>query len=401
MVARRYPIKTPYGAQPEQHAEAAVRDLKARLRALREAAAKNEVILRKTQERELELLRAESIADLLRVLVGGLGESYALDAVTLVLLDSQHEIRHLLIGGGERLEDFPDVAYVDSFENLGSDLAILGKPWLGSFSAAAHARLFPRARGLRTVAIIPLWRQKRLTGLLNFGSADGRRFTRHHGTDFLSHLGIIAAVCVENAVNRARLLRSGLTDFLTGWHNRRYLHTRIKEELSRAQRHGSSVACLMIDVDYFKQINDARGHLAGDEILRELARRIDAETRASDTAARFGGDEFALLLPEATQADAVHLAERILHSACTKPVDLGALGSERLSISIGVAALKPQRDERDLLAVADRLLAQADAALYKAKTAGRGRVAVADQGPSSPGAGGASTRETAARRSAR
>lgn len=378
MVARRQSIKTPYGAQPEHHAEDAVRDLKARLRAQREAAAKNEVILRKTQERELELLRAESIADLLRVLAVGLAESYALDAVTLVLLDPQHEIRHLLIGGGERLEDFPDVAYVDSFENLGSELAILGKPWLGPFAAATHARLFPRARALRSIAIIPLWRQRRLTGLLNFASADARRFTRHHGTDFLSHLGIIAAVCVENAVNRARLLRSGLTDFLTGWHNRRYLHTRIKEELARAQRHASSVACLMIDVDYFKQINDARGHLAGDEMLRELARRIDAQTRASDTAARFGGDEFAILLPETTQADAVHLAERILHSACTVPVDLGAQGSERLSLSIGVAALRPQREERDLLAVADRLLAQADAALYRAKSGGRGRVAVAD-----------------------
>lgn len=375
MVARRQSIKSPYGTQPERQGEDAVRDLRARLRALRDAATKNEVILRKTQERELELLRAESIADLLRVLVNGLAESYTLDAVTLILLDPQHEIRHLLIGSGERLEDFPGVMFVDGLEEIGSQLAILGKPLLGPFAAAAHARLFPAARALRSLALIPLWRQKRLTGLLNFGSVDARRFTRHHGTDFLAHLGIIAAVCVENAVNRARLLRSGLTDFLTGWHNRRYLHTRIKEELARAQRHGSSVACLMIDVDYFKRINDARGHLAGDQMLRELARRIDAQTRASDTAARFGGDEFAILLPETTQADAVHLAERILQAACAAPVDLGAAGSGRLSLSIGVAALRPQREERDLLAVADRLLAQADAALYRAKAGGRGRVA--------------------------
>lgn len=380
MAARRPSTKT-YGAPPEHHPDDVVRELKARLRALREAAQKNEVILRKTQERELELLRAESIADLLRVLVVGLAESYSLDAVTLILLDPQHEIRHLLIGGGERLEDFANVAFVDSFDDLGAQLAILGKPWLGPYAAAAHARLFPRASGLRSLALIPLWRQKRLTGLLNFGSVDARRFTRQHGTDFLSHLGIIAAVCVENGVNRARLLRSGLTDFLTGWHNRRYLHTRIKEELARAQRHGSSVACLMIDVDYFKQINDARGHLAGDQMLRELARRIDAQTRASDTAARFGGDEFAILLPETTHKDAVHLAERILQAACSAPVDLGAAGSERLSLSIGVAALRPKREERDLLAVADRLLAQADAALYRAKAEGRGRVAVADPAP--------------------
>jgi two-component system cell cycle response regulator len=238
----------------------------------------------------------------------------------------------------------------------------------------SHALLFPQARGIHSLAVIPLLRQKRLTGLLSFGAADARRFTRQHGTDFLAHLGTIAAVCLENAVNRSRLLRSGLTDFLTGWHNRRYLHTRIKEELSRAQRHGSSVACLMIDVDYFKQINDARGHLAGDEMLRELARRIDAQTRASDTAARFGGDEFAILLPETTLEEAVHLAERILKAVRSVPVDLGKAGNERLSLSIGVAALRPGREERDLLAAADQLLAKADAALYKAKAGGRGRV---------------------------
>ena len=133
--------------------------------------------------------------------------------------------------------------------------------------------------------------------MLVFGSRDGSRFTADLASDYMAHLGVIAAICLENAVNRARLVRSGLTDFLTGFHNRRYMNARLREELARAQRDKRAVACLMIDVDHFKRINDAYGHLAGDSVLREVARRIDSEIRMSDTGARFGGDEFAIVLP--------------------------------------------------------------------------------------------------------
>src|SRR5205823_14804307 len=97
---------------------------------------------------------------------------------------------------------------------------------------------------------------------------------------------------IANAVNTARLRRSGSTCFLTGSHTRRYLHARLREELARAQRARHSIVCLMIDLDHFKRINDQYGHLAGDAVLREVASRIDAEMRISDTGARFGGDEF-------------------------------------------------------------------------------------------------------------
>jgi diguanylate cyclase (GGDEF)-like protein len=351
-----------------------LRELKERLRVLTDEAAKNEVILRKTQERELDLLRAESLPALLSVLVNGLGDSYALDAVTLVLVDPQHEIRHLLIGGGQRLEDFPDVFFVESLAGMAPPFATLQRPWLGPYVGPDHQLVFPQGRPLKSVALIPLARRDRLTGTLNFGSLDPKRFTRHHATDFLAHLGSIGAVCLENAVNRARLLRSGMTDFLTGWHNRRYLHTRLKEELARAQRHSTPVACLMIDVDHFKQINDAYGHLAGDHVLRELAQRIDGQIRGSDTAARFGGDEFAILLPETTAEEAARLAERIRLIACSVPVEVGPERLHTLSLSIGVAAVNPGRSDRDLKAIADGLLAEADAALYRAKAQGRGRV---------------------------
>src|SRR3984957_14205205 len=351
-------------------------DLKRRLKELTAEAANNETILKRTQARELTLLRADTLAQLLRPMVDAFRESYSLDAVSVVLLDPQHEIRHLLIAGGDRPEEFRPIFFVDSLVGLAPQLAALHKPWLGPFVGADHHLLFPGSQNLKSTALVPLPRKDRATGALCFGSRDPTRFTRHHGTDFLGHLGAVAAVCIENAVNRARLLRAGITDFLTGWHNRRYLQQRLKEELARAQRRGGTIACLMIDIDRFKAINDGYGHLAGDSALNEVAHRIEGQIRSIYTAARFGGDELAILLPESTAAEAARLGERIREAIAAQPFALNSQISRSLTVSVGVAAVSPGRDETDLKALADRLVADADAALYRAKALGRNRVQV-------------------------
>jgi two-component system, cell cycle response regulator len=351
-----------------------IEELKRRLKEMTAEAANNETILKKTQGRELSLLRADSLAQLLHAMVDGLRESYSLDAISVVLLDPEHEIRHLLLANGERPDEFKQVFFVDSLVGLAPQLTALHKPWLGPFVGADHHLLFPGSTNLRSAALLPLPRNDRATGALCFGSRDPTRFTRHHGTDFLAHLGAVAAVCLENAVNRARLLRAGITDFLTGWHNRRYLQQRLKEELARAQRRGGTIACLMIDIDRFKGINDGYGHLAGDNALKEVAQRVDTQIRTMDTAARFGGDELAILLPEAGAAEAATLAERIREVIAAVPFALTAEIERTLTVSVGVASVSPGRHETDLKAVADRLLADADAALYRAKAMGRNRV---------------------------
>jgi len=350
--------------------------LKKRLAELTAEAANNETILKRTQARELTLLRADSLSQLLRAMVEGLRESYSLDAVSVVLLDPQHEIRHLLVAGGDRPDEFKQIFFVDSLISLAPQLAVLHKPWLGPFVGADHHLLFPGINNLKSAALVPLPRKDRATGALCFGSRDATRFTRHHGTDFLAHLGAVAAVCIENAVNRARLLRAGITDFLTGWHNRRYLQQRLKEELARAQRRGGTIACLMIDIDRFKSINDGYGHLAGDNALKEIAHRVESQIRSMDTAARFGGDELAILLPETNSAEAAKLAERIREAIAAVPFVLTAQIERTLTVSVGVAAAAIGRHETDLKSVSDRLLADADAALYRAKALGRNRVQV-------------------------
>ncbi len=148
----------------------------------------------------------------------------------------------------------------------------------------------------------------------------------------------------------------------------------MREELSRAQRANQSLVCLMIDVDHFKRINDQYGHLAGDAVLREVAQRIDAEMRISDTGARFGGDEFALVLAGASIADGERVASRVLQAIGREPFALSKDANESVTLSIGLAAASPGPGRHDFKALAERLIAEADAALYRAKSAGRNRI---------------------------
>jgi two-component system cell cycle response regulator len=351
-------------------------ELRERLKALTEAVHRNEQLLEKTQAREVELLRAHSLGELFERIVAGLRDAYALDVVTLSLLDPQHELRHLC--GTESLSRrvIEDVRFIDAVSPLAPLLAQFDRPWLGPFNSNDHDLLLPPDFRNGSVALIPLPRDNRAIGVVAFGSRDSRRFTEDLAADFLAHLGVICAISLENAVNRARLVRSGVTDFLTGWHNRRYFHNRLREELARAERTGKALACLMIDIDHFKEINDRFGHLAGDEALKEVARRAEGEIRAGDTGARFGGDEFAILLAGAEVAQAVKLAQRIHHVVGATPIRVHGGAHVTVTLSLGVATAKPQPRSHDYKVLAERLIAEADGALYRAKSAGRNRAEV-------------------------
>ena len=376
------------GERRDAAGRAEAEELRALLKRLKEEAAANEQKWQRTLERELDLLRADTLPDLLALVTRGLASSYGLDAVQLILEDPNHEVQHLLLGMGDRPEEIPGVLFADTLTGLAPQLGTLRRAWLGKYVRADHELLFPGATGLKTLALLPLRRNERNVGALCFGSRDAERFSHRLGADFLQHLASVTAICLENACNRARVLRSGLSDYLTGWHNRRYLTARLREELARAQRSRTSVACLMIDVDHFKAINDTYGHIGGDEALREISARIETQVRASDTAARFGGDEFTLLLPDTSLADAKRLAERI-QAAVAPPIDIGHGVHHAVTLSIGVAALAGERGHEDLKALAERLLADADAALYAAKASGRNRVSISGSGLTSPAAPGA------------
>lgn len=350
--------------------------LRKRIAALTEEAATNERALKKTQQRELELLKSTDLPKLFDVICDYLRASYALDSVTLMLRDPDHEIRHLLMASQGSIHAFPNVVFVDNSLGLVPVFETSKSPWLGAYSPVHHRSLFGTTTSLKSIALIPLWREDTLLGTINFGSSETKRFTPQLATDFFAHLGVIASFAIENAINRTRLVQSGLTDFLTGWHNRRYLHERMKEEISRAYRNHTDIACVLLDLDHFKDINDQHGHLAGDAALREAAQRINHQIRGGDAAARYGGDEFVVVIQATSQDHAVTLAERMRQAVCATPLKLSSDLQHQLTVSVGVAVMKMDGRVIDLKSCADQLLAEADAALYRAKQQGRNRVDV-------------------------
>ncbi|QYZ66308.1 MAG: sensor domain-containing diguanylate cyclase [Gammaproteobacteria bacterium (ex Lamellibrachia satsuma)] len=350
------------------------RMLRQRLLELGREALHNENTFKRFHQRELELLSANSLPELLNSMTDGLQDSFQVKAIQLIIEDQEHDIRRLLYNTGIPEDAFPLVRFVDQIDSVNREYATLQRPRLGPFLSPDHDSLFSSRSELRSIAILPIFCRNRLIGSLNLGSTDSKRFTRHHGSDFLHRLAAIGGVCLENAVNRERLIISGLTDALTGMHNRRYLDRRLKEELARANRYRQPMSCLFIDADHFKQVNDGHGHQAGDTVLRELASRIRSQLRASDVATRYGGEEFTLLLPQTSLDEAKLLAERIRLEISNHPITLDSGEQIPLTVSIGISEALPTLGKASLEQVGEHLLATADEAVYRAKNNGRNRV---------------------------
>jgi diguanylate cyclase (GGDEF)-like protein len=180
---------------------------------------------------------------------------------------------------------------------------------------------------------------------------------------------------------REALREQAIHDPLTQLLNRRATLDFLMSELSRADREHSPLSVMMVDIDHFKSVNDRFGHLSGDEVLCEVARRLRRSARTYDLVGRFGGEEFLVVAPSCRTTDVLIQAERLREVVCSQPITLKDL-SVKVTISVGVATtLDPNRQDMEAL------LATADKALYRAKANGRNRVegeSSADRPPSTP-----------------
>ncbi len=181
--------------------------------------------------------------------------------------------------------------------------------------------------------------------------------------EVLGRFGELVGTALANSRAAQELDRLARTDALTGLPNRRGFFERFAEEVHRARRHADQLSLVIVDIDHFKRVNDAHGHQAGDEALREVAHRLHAVIRRDEVVARIGGEEFAWLLPRADLDLARAAAERARASVSDPPLP----GIGVLTVSAGVARLRPGDD-------VESLLRRADDALYRAKDAGRDRV---------------------------
>ena len=169
--------------------------------------------------------------------------------------------------------------------------------------------------------------------------------------------------------DKQRIEKLAATDALTGCLNRRALSEALANELDRARRYNLALTILLLDIDRFKQINDTRGHIAGDSVLRQVGELLIREARSVDIVARFGGEEFVVVMPETAMDGAAIFAERLRRRVETR--DFADPGEDplHLTVSIGVASFPHEK-----ITSADSFVACADQALYRAKNEGRNLV---------------------------
>ncbi|MFT7722150.1 MAG: DUF484 family protein [Roseateles sp.] len=343
---------------------AQVQALRRQLRSLLEAAHDNERKLDRFDALERRLVAVGSMEELVTLLLVDCRDDFGLDAAELWLLDPEEELRRAL----------PALPMARAPRLLGSHAplvalfgAVRATRLIGPDGGALLAQAFEPGTPVRSAALLPLIRQGLLIGSLHLGARDPERYDAQSGTKFLDRLAAIAAIAIESMLNRERLRRAGMTDGLTGVHNRRYFDHRSLIEFSQAVRHRYPLACLFLDIDHFKAINDGHGHPAGDEVLRQVGGLIQRSLRAGDLAARYGGEEFVVLLPRTGEAGAREVAERIRLTVQEAPFVTPEGGTIGATLSAGLAMLPANAGSfADLLSAADR-------ALYEAKRSGRNR----------------------------
>jgi diguanylate cyclase (GGDEF)-like protein len=256
-------------------------------------------------------------------------------------------------------------------EGLGRRLDVAEQPIIVGRSHEADLQIAHPSVSRRHCA---LWREAGIYRVRDLGSTNRTRVNDRpvesaeladgdHVTVGESILKFISHASVE-ARYHEEVYQLATLDALTELYNRRHFQELLEKELARAGRHARPLALAILDVDHFKRINDEHGHIAGDGVLRQIAAIVREHVRGEDIAARIGGEEFAVLLPEAGAQAADAFAERLRAAIEAATFTPGGL-QRRVTISIGIAHLAPARI---------RSLRGADAALYEAKDRGRNRV---------------------------
>jgi diguanylate cyclase (GGDEF)-like protein len=249
---------------------------------------------------------------------------------------------------------------------LGNALALSGSESKAARSAVSKMETIRKTEGGRRVVAVPLMSGERVTGVLEgVREGEGRRPFTKANARLLGALALPVASALGNSLRIAEAERLSQTDDLTKLHNARYLRQFLLSEVRRARRYNSSVAALFFDLDDFKLVNDVHGHLVGSHVLMEMATIILSSVRDTDVVARYGGDEFVVILPESSIEQAAFVAERVRHKIKHNAFTGGRNLRLRLTASFGVATF-PEHAQSP-----QQLVAGADAAMYEAKAAGK------------------------------
>jgi len=222
-------------------------------------------------------------------------------------------------------------------------------------------------------------------GSMHLGATSPERFAPDKSTDFMTHLASITAVCIENALSQEHLRRLSVLDMLTRVNNRRGFHLALDREVSRARRSGDPVSLLLVDLDHFKVINDTYGHPMGDKVLRTVAQLFRSTLRNVDHVCRYGGEEFAMVMPSCSKELAMEIADRLRRQLSQFCIEVESEDAEpgktvSVTLSAGVCSWQPAgsvgSDEEPK--IAQQLITRSDHGVYAAKSSGRNSVHYVD-----------------------
>lgn len=297
----------------------------------------------------------------------------------LVLLGDEHGGLTVQAEHGMRTRGLsvPDAVLVG--EGLLGSVAASGLTVRGVIGASPELLAGPHEPQHGQILAVPLRRPPHVFGVIALFAPSGESDFEASDESALLALAGQAAIAVENVLLHGEAQRASTTDSLTGLWNFRYLTVSLNREIERALRFDRSLAVLMLDLDFFKNINDTYGHQRGDDVLREFADRVKAEIREVDTLARYGGEEFVLVLPETTPDGASRLAERVCEAIRSRPFTSPNDPVEiPVTVSVGAAVFPDHANS------ASTILRAADRAMYRAKRAGRDQWVVAEGSVTAP-----------------
>lgn len=261
---------------------------------------------------------------------------------------------------------------------MGESLALFGSESKSSRLAASSMETVRRREAGRRVVAAPLINSERVFGVLEaVREGKGRRAFSKAEMELLNALAVPVASALANSVRIAEAERLSQTDDLTKLHNARYLRQYLTNEIKRARRYNSSVAAIFLDLDDFKRINDIHGHLVGSHVLMEMAAVILSSVRDTDAVARYGGDEFVVILPETNIEQAELVASRLRAKTERHEFTGGRRLQLKITASFGIAAF-PEHAQSP-----QQLVASADTAMYEAKAAHKNCVRLASKPSSS------------------